>query len=119
MPAVTFRYFWITWKSHQRLLTGSVGPRALQWTARYLESLCFGVHETQAAVEGGVVLVQRVRDRLHLLLGLLRLRLEGLGQLNVGQDLDRGGRTASDQLHRKLVHYRGSYTPGVNRDVHT
>lgn len=79
------------------------GPRALQSIAQYLESLCFGVHETQVALEGGVVLVQRVRNCLHLFLGLLCLRLESLGQLNVSQNLHRAGRTTSDQLHTKVV----------------
>lgn len=71
--------------------------------ARYLEILRFGIHETQVAFEGAVVLVQRVRNRLHLLLGLLCLRLESLGQLNVRQNLHRAGRTTSDQLDRKVV----------------
>lgn len=54
----------------------------------YLKYSCLCVQQTQVASERGVVLIQRVRNRLyHLLLRLLGLRLQSLGQLDVGQHL--------------------------------
>lgn len=54
----------------------------------YLKYVRLCVYQTQVASERVVVLVQRVRTRLyHLLLGLLGLRLQSLGELDVCQHL--------------------------------